>query len=249
MKSPGDIAQKLKQSQFRHSKREIERLLSRSPGNCVFQRKIEVPGMGLLGFCTCTDIGLKACDNALPYLNRAPDCPKFKLKMDEEAAKESVKSFFKNSSPEEIIAKYPGVAALMWVLDDEPVSYQDPYLVPGFDVPLWTSSPEGAVQAAAILESRAKSFKQMEDDYAEVRRENLEILNQVSALRNENAALLSKREELKTRNTILETCLSVHEKSHAEQRMVRKDVTKTGFFKSVLVSFSLFFAGIFRKGS
>lgn len=248
MKSPGDIAQKLKQSQFRHSKKEIERLLSRSPGNCVFQRKIDVPGLGLLGFCTCPEIGLKACDNALPHLNRAPDCPKFKLKMDEEAARESVKAFFKTSTPEEIIAKYPGVAALMWVLDDEVVQYQDPYLVGGFDIPLWASSQEGASQASAILESRSKSFKQMEEDYATVRQKNLELQNQVSALRQENTKLLSSRDELRTRNAILETCMAVHEHA-ADRRMAEKDVKRMGLVKSVLVSFSLFFASIFRKGS
>ncbi len=171
MKSAGDVAHKLKQVQFRHAKKEIEQHLSRTPYNCAYQKQLDVKGLGRpLGFCTHPEVGLKACDSASSELNRAPTCPKFTLRMSEQEARESVKAYFKESSPAEIAAKYPDVAALMWTLDDEEIEPPpEPFSISALDgIPLWTTSAETAKRAAINIEGMqndVRSFLRLQKDY------------------------------------------------------------------------------------
>ncbi len=234
MKSVGDIAQKLKQVQFRHSKKEIEKLLSRTPSNCVFQKRVEVKGSGGLGFCTCPEIGLKACDVSAEHLNRAPDCPRFSLKMSVEEAKESVKSFFRDSPPAEIASKYPDAAALMWVLDDEVSNPPDVYLVPNLgSLPLWASSPERAAEASAQIEA-------LQEAQVELHKKKLELTNALMDLENKSNRIA----ELNLRTNIQECSLAA---VNSERDRMLRERKPPGFFKSLLISVVFFVGSLFRK--
>lgn len=233
MKSVGDIAQKLKQVQFRHSKKEIEKLLSRTPSNCVFQKRVEVKGSGGLGFCTCPEIGLKACDVSAEHLNRAPDCPRFSLKMSVEEAKESVKSFFRDSPPAEIASKYPDAAALMWVLDDEVSNPPDVYLVPGLDVSLWASSPEGAQQAIDSL----KDLLNKKTEYEETRRLIPGYIAKIKKLEDTVGSLGQ-------RLTIADVGSFIENHRIERERSLQK---KPGFFKSLFITICFAIGTVFRK--
>lgn len=149
MKSQSEIAHKLKQIQFRHAKKEIEALLAIVPTNCAHNRQLEVAGFGKIGFCssqTCARKG-KSCDLRMG-VNYAKGCPDYEALHTPDDARLQVKTFFKNSPPEEIAAKYPDVAALLWALDDTRVDYPDPYQVGEVGgVPVWASSPELAAKA------------------------------------------------------------------------------------------------------
>lgn len=104
MKTEGAIQQKLKQVRFRHLQRELESRLSEEPGNC--KHLTEQGALCTLHNAPC---GQKA--------HRPPSCGIFEIANEKEELKASMKEFFATRPAAEIAARFPDVAALMWVLD------------------------------------------------------------------------------------------------------------------------------------
>jgi hypothetical protein len=113
MKSDGNVRHKLKQVKFRHTKHEIEDLLSPSPANCTYNI-----GEGDFHKCSLQEQPMVICDKRYGGLEVASSCPNFQPKYDKEQIKESLSNFFLNSSIPDIARRYPDMAALLWVLGD-----------------------------------------------------------------------------------------------------------------------------------
>lgn len=105
MKTEGAIQQKLKQVRFRHLQRELEARLSEEPGNC---KHLTEQGACKVHNAPC---GQKA--------HRPPTCGVFENANEKEELKTSMKEFFSTRPAAEIAARFPDVAALMWVLDGD----------------------------------------------------------------------------------------------------------------------------------
>lgn len=129
MKKAGEVGQKLKQVKYRHIKRELEKLLEKKSVNCRFNYFLK-PGtqnenklINLLGggvyTCKCPDLDSRICDNRLEDKDSANTCPYFSLRHDKDKIKESLKDFFKDRSVSEIAIRFPDVASLLWVLEDD----------------------------------------------------------------------------------------------------------------------------------
>jgi len=123
----GAIRHKLKQAAYRHLKRHLEKHLKEAPENCIFSGFVEMPGLGSeVGVCTHTDKdGDRLCDGRFnPEL--AANCPLFAHRKTKEAVKAEFHDFLGNSTIAAVAARYPDVAALLWVLQND---------APGRDVP------------------------------------------------------------------------------------------------------------------
>lgn len=129
MKKSGEVAQKLKQTKFRHIKRELEKLLSTSYRNCRFNYFLTPEGENknrLLSFlgggvytCRCPDLSQRLCDARLEDEDSAKTCKYFALRHDKESLKESLKEFFEERTIAEIAIRFPDAASLLWVLSEE----------------------------------------------------------------------------------------------------------------------------------
>lgn len=113
MKTPGQVAQKMKQAQYRHIKREIESLLKKTPPNCKSNRTLDLD-IGPVGVCA---LDCEVCD--LRFENRAPGCEKWEARHRKGEIKASLKDFFKTRTRAEIAVRFPDVAALLWVISEE----------------------------------------------------------------------------------------------------------------------------------
>ena len=114
MRSSGQVAQKLKQLRFRHLKKEIKMLLRQTPGNCKNHT--------ILGPSTKWEIGvckedLEVCDEMV--CDRSKECGIFSAKHSKDEVKSSLMGFFRTRGPRDISVRFPDVATLMWVLDEE----------------------------------------------------------------------------------------------------------------------------------
>jgi hypothetical protein len=144
MKTRGQVAQKFKQTKFRHIKREIRRLLKQTAPNCQNNRTLDLD-LGPVGVCA---LDCEICDARCG--DRAPDCADWIPRYDAEEAKESLRNFFQTRSVAEISVRFPDVAALLWVLiEDGADDPQEAPLFPGglptdefFGVQVWVDSDE-----------------------------------------------------------------------------------------------------------
>lgn len=113
MRTSGQVAQKVKQAQFRHIKREIKRLLKQTPSNCKQNRTLELD-IGPVGVCS---LDCDLCDAR--FRDRSQECGKWEPRHQKEQIKASLKEFFRTRGRADIAVRFPDVAALLWVLDDE----------------------------------------------------------------------------------------------------------------------------------
>lgn len=115
MKTEGKVRQQLKQVVFRHLKKEIESSQKRVSQNCVFNTDGSVPGYP--SQCRHYSRQFKVCDSSVnPSVCQR--CEIFVLKRDPE----HVKLDFRQLMTEEksvVAEKYPDIAALRWVLEEE----------------------------------------------------------------------------------------------------------------------------------
>jgi len=129
MRKAGEVGQKLKQVKFRHIKRELEKLLEKKSVNCRFNYFLK-PGttntnqlLSLLGggihICKCPDLDSRICDPRLEDEDASQKCPFFSLRHDKEYIKDSLKEFFKEKGIAEVSIRFPDLASLLWVLDDD----------------------------------------------------------------------------------------------------------------------------------
>lgn len=125
-RSPGEVAQKLKQLLFRHRKHLIEQSLQRQPETCRHNYPTYLPdgedvyvgdGPPLPRFCDHPDRRGMVCDPEYGGEGVARDCPLWQpLKTVDE-----IKRDFRNlvaSGPVHMAKLYPDATALMWVLGE-----------------------------------------------------------------------------------------------------------------------------------
>ena len=154
MRTPGEVAQKLKQVRYRHLKKELKRLLKQTARTCKHNTLVETRG-GESGICT---LDCKACDT---WLDRSSDCGKWEPRHTAEEIKESLKEFFKTRPVHEVAVRFPDVAALLWMLADEDDPQAGP-LIPNavptttlYGIELWVDTRE----ELEILEDLAKEYE------------------------------------------------------------------------------------------
>lgn len=120
MKSESAVKSKLRQTLYRHRKRELQRSLQILPSNCIHNVQMqgqEGISIGVCGYGRTTDQwNQKICDGRHGGQAVAGQCPYFQTQ-DLGIFKEQFKELLRTASPGEIALKYPDVMALKWVLD------------------------------------------------------------------------------------------------------------------------------------
>lgn len=154
MRTEGQIHHKLQQAQYRHLKKELSRLLRRSPGNCVFNRQTLLP-LGKVGVCS------KDCQTCDPVINdRSVECPLYELAHDKDALKESLTTFFRERTVPEIAIRFPDVAALLWVLVGEDSAQRGALISDAipvttlYGIPLWVDTQAEVLELERICSER-----------------------------------------------------------------------------------------------
>jgi hypothetical protein len=155
LKTEGQILHKLKQVQFRSVKKELDRFLSVRPENCSNHRTLTSKQGAVVGVCSLDCTG---CEG-----ERAQGCPTYRPRYDKEVLKESLRHFFETRGPEEVSARFPAVAALLWVLreGDEPFPYTEDPARNLAGVPFWTDSSEEARQILDHVKGLEKKIESL----------------------------------------------------------------------------------------
>lgn len=212
MKTRGQIAQKLKQTKFRHIKREVRSLLRRSAPNCKNNRSLDLE-IGPVGVCA---LDCEVCDAR--FGDRAPQCEKWDPRYDSGEVKESLRNFFQTRSVAEIAVRFPDVAALLWVLiEDGADDPQESVFFPGalltdefFGVELWVDHDEQLenlreaskplLAAQETVQTLARELGAMPDTLLS----KVRILQEdVSRSNSEVNDLLREREELEAKVSVM----------------------------------------------
>jgi hypothetical protein len=150
MKSAGAIHRKLEQVRFRYLKKSLEQGLRRTPSNCVHNASAEHPLVPEHEVQLCTNpdfrklgVPLMLCDSE--YENRAPTCSAFCLRQTKEDIKATFKAEMTSLTVAEIAAQYPDMAALMWVLEEDPAAAVIPEVYEEEGTPDLVQAPIGPV--------------------------------------------------------------------------------------------------------
>ena len=124
MKSRGQIIHKIKQVRFRYLKKFLESWLSESSSNCLHNRPTSIPYSDVEGVCICgfqmEEKGWKGnvCDKRVnPEL--AKKCDIFEPLKNKEELKDEFNSSLEVLPLPVLASKFPDLAALLWVLEDE----------------------------------------------------------------------------------------------------------------------------------
>lgn len=127
MRSRKETQKKLAQVRFRHLKKLKRTGLSRRPCNCVYNVKVgegHKPNQPNVGVCTFKVLDGQdpdgVCDENFGGLARAQNCPVFEANQTSEMIKEDFDNFLANASFGEIAYHFPDMAALLWVLKQDP---------------------------------------------------------------------------------------------------------------------------------
>jgi hypothetical protein len=136
VKSAGAIKHKLNQVRFRHMKKRIEAELRRAPGNCTFNAVVQPPtspdgevrnghgfGVGLCLYGAGDPSTWKPtfCDERVDGGARAKDCGLFCPRKSKDRVKEEFRRELDGMTLPEVAFRYPDMAALIWVLDEEDI--------------------------------------------------------------------------------------------------------------------------------
>lgn len=226
MRTSGQIYQKLKQVRFRHVKKEVESLLKRSPNNCENHALLD--SQFPLGFCK---LDLQVCDASR---DRSGTCGKFAQAHGREDVKKSLHDFFSGRSVAEIAARFPDVAALLWVLDGElpeegslpagsegslPAGSEEYF--PGsvlvgtpYQMKLWADSEDEA-QKLRLFFDRARDLEQR---YSELNLQVEDLRNKEALSKDENELLQKALEKRSQEISRLERTLATAESLISELR-------------------------------
>lgn len=127
MRSRKEIQKKLAQVRFRHLKKLKRTGLSRRPCNCVYNVVIgegNKPNQPSVGVCTYKVLEGQdpdgVCDENFGGRARAQNCPVFEANQTAEMIKEDFDEFLRTVTFGEIAYHFPDMAALLWVLKDDP---------------------------------------------------------------------------------------------------------------------------------
>jgi hypothetical protein len=191
MKTVGQIAQKLKQAQFRHVKREVRRLMKTAPENCTSNRTLTLD-MGPVGVCS---LDCQVCD--LRFEDRSATCDLFEQKHAADEVKASLREFFKIRLTSEIAVRFPDVAALRWAMQEEEEEGSDWVIrqiatLLGTPVYALTGDEDGE-ELEAILSTLQEGLRASEDrnmrKQAELDRQEVELDRQKAELGQQKAEM------------------------------------------------------------
>lgn len=130
MKSAGAVRHKLMQVRFRHLKKRLEADLRQVSTNCRFNATGlgDGPALCLYGAADPESWVATACDEQFDGGDRARRCSLFCPRRDKAQVKDDFGKEIDEMSLPEVAARYPDMAALIWVLDEgddeDGVSYQ-----------------------------------------------------------------------------------------------------------------------------
>jgi hypothetical protein len=129
MRTEGAIQYKLKQVCYRHRKKLIEERLRPSPSNCIFN-DIPIYEGEISAYRVCCydgeeDWGGLVCDDEVGGSLLAKRCRFFRARETAEEIKAEFSESLKKDALGVIAAKYPDIAALMWVLEATPEAFMD----------------------------------------------------------------------------------------------------------------------------
>ena len=116
MKNEGAIKHKLKQVRTRHLHKLLDTSLRKRPHNCIFNEQ-RVGQDGVEIHICLKDLTI--CDAQFDGVEKAKGCPIFSPIKDKTALKDEFREFVDTASRAEIAFRYPDMAPLMWVLDNE----------------------------------------------------------------------------------------------------------------------------------
>jgi prefoldin subunit 5 len=117
VKTAGAIRHQLKQIRFRYLKKLIEEALAAEPGNCIHHRTVHPPLLHQpIDVCFFPE---PICEDLICSFPRAQTCPHFETQTTKEEIKADFKDFLSTATLAQIAARYPDLAALLWVLYDE----------------------------------------------------------------------------------------------------------------------------------
>lgn len=127
MKSEGSIRHKAKQVRYRYLKKELEDSLSPCASHCVHNRRLLLPDgeeVGVCGFSWKKGEWPGICDEqyhdySTDYPGTSCGCPHFQIGSTKDEVKESFNTWLEDATIPEIAARYPDLAALLWVLGEE----------------------------------------------------------------------------------------------------------------------------------
>ena len=127
VRTPGEVRQKLKQVMYRHLQKEIRESFNRSPEACRYNQPMNLQGLGPVHLCYYKDDGKPRrmlCDSRMyAGVRQAQNCPLWQPYRTKEAVKAEFKAIMASNDRKAIGERYPGIAALMWVLDGEGQSW------------------------------------------------------------------------------------------------------------------------------
>jgi len=110
MRSKGQVAHKLKQAVHRAIQREVRNLTRRTGPSCTNNREVTF-GTGAVRVCA---LDCQKCDPVLD--DRAPECPDYTPRATEPQIRKSLREFLKTRPPQDLAARFPDIASLLWVL-------------------------------------------------------------------------------------------------------------------------------------
>lgn len=129
MRNENEVRHKLQQAQFRHLKKRIESSYKKRPCNCAFNethRTMSQTANGepialcMYGATDPVEWEGVICDDDFGGVAQARDCTLFKPRRTKVEIKAEHHDLMENGDISLVAAKYPDIAALMWVLDDRP---------------------------------------------------------------------------------------------------------------------------------
>ena len=127
MKSGSAVKHQLQQVVFRYVKKQLRENFRKSPETCIHNKSVEAPGGCRVGVCFYAlqhekndDPRKVLCDSAmLDGAEQARNCPWWKALRTKGAVKRDFRQLIIQGDRGQIAAKYPDIAALLWVLDTD----------------------------------------------------------------------------------------------------------------------------------
>tara|TARA_R110002153_G_scaffold88616_2_gene217841 strand:+ start:618 stop:1010 length:393 start_codon:yes stop_codon:yes gene_type:complete len=124
MKTKGQLVQKIKQVRYRYQKKFLDKCLSKSSNNCIYNRPSSFDEAGVPCVSVCgygvenRDWSASPCDKRLNE-TVAEGCAYFEALSSKEDLKDEFDSSLDSLPLPAIASKFPDLAALLWVLSEE----------------------------------------------------------------------------------------------------------------------------------
>lgn len=122
LRSPGQIRHKLKQVIYRHMQKELREAFKQVPEGCGYNGSQSLKNLGVVQLCLYLNEDGKPrkslCDSRMwNGVEQARSCPLWTPKRTKETIKAEFRTLIASGDRGEIAARFPDVAALMWVLE------------------------------------------------------------------------------------------------------------------------------------